>query len=390
VLCVLSENLSALCGKIINRKEHKVLRKGHEEKFNLGMEERLHLKGLNGLRAIAAISVVIAHIQLRGFQFNDRWPRWLGTYSVTIFFTLSGFLITYLLLTEKKKSGISIRNFYMRRILRIWPLYFAYLFIAIIIIYVQTPGKLPGSLPFYLFFAANVPNILSASLPYLGHYWSLGVEEQFYLFWPWFIKKPVNVFKVMVIFISIFFVLRLIARYLYLKQGYFIPINTLNHTRFDCMTVGGLGAYLCFKKNKLFLWFTSNKITELVCWICIGFIATNKFNITTFLNHDIVSLVALGLIVNLGFNSRPMINLENRFFDLLGKISYGIYVIHPLVLIGLQNFLDRLSITQAWESFIFFFGSLALTIGTAWLSYTFFEKRFLLLKDRFSVVKNSG
>lgn len=354
------------------------------------MEERLHLKGLNGLRAIAAISVVIAHIQLRSFQFNDRWPRWLGTYSVTIFFTLSGFLITYLLLTEKKRTGVSIRNFYLRRILRIWPLYYAYLFIAIIIIYLQTPGKLPGLLPYYLLFAANVPNILSTSLPLLGHYWSLGVEEQFYLFWPWLIKKPVHVFKVMVIFICVFFVLRLIARYLYLHHGYFIPINALNHTRFDCMAVGGIGAYLCFKKNTLFLWFTTNKITELVCWICLGFIAANKFNITPFINHDIVSLVALGLIVNLGFNSRPMINLENRFFDFIGKISYGIYVIHPLVLIGLQNFLDRLNIAQAWESFIFFFGALLLTIGIAWLSYTFFEKKFLQLKDRFSAVKSSG
>lgn len=72
------------------------------------MEKRLHLKGLNGLRAIAAISVVIAHIHLDGFVYNDRWPRWLGTYSVTIFFTLSGFLITYLLLNEKQRTVISI------------------------------------------------------------------------------------------------------------------------------------------------------------------------------------------------------------------------------------------------------------------------------------------
>jgi peptidoglycan/LPS O-acetylase OafA/YrhL len=354
------------------------------------MEERLHLKGLNGLRAIAAIGVVIAHIPRHGFKFNYLWPRWLGTYSVTIFFTLSGFLITYLLLTEKKQTEISIRNFYIRRILRIWPLYFAYLLIAVIIICIQAPGKLPGLLPYYLFFAANIPNILSTSLPFLGHYWSLGVEEQFYLFWPWLIKKPVNVFKVMVIFICIFFVLRLIARYLYLKYGYFIPINALNHTRFDCMAVGGIGAYLCFKKNKLFLLFTANKITELVCWLCLGLIAVNKYNITPFLNHDIVSLMALGIMVNLSFNDRCIISLENRFFDFLGRISYGIYVIHPLVLIGLKNLLDWVNMARAWDSFIFFFGAPLLTIGIAWLSYTLFEKRFLRLKDRFSVVKSSG
>ena len=354
------------------------------------MEKRLHLKGLNGLRAIAAISVVIAHIQLHGFKFNYLWPRWLGTYSVTIFFTLSGFLITYLLLTERNKAPISIRKFYLRRILRIWPLYFAYLLIAVILIYIQTPEKLTGLLPFYLFFAANVPNILSTSLPYLGHYWSLGVEEQFYLFWPWLIKKPVHVFKAMLIFLIIFFILRIIARYLYLKYGYFIPINALNHTRFDCMVIGGMGAYLCFTKNKIFRWFMANRFTELICWTCFCLIAANKYNITPFLNHQVVSLIALGIMVNLSFNDRAIISLENRFFDFLGRISYGIYVIHPMVLIAVKNLLSPLHMSQGPESLIFFISVLLLTIGIAWLSYEFYEKRFLQLKDKFSVVKTSG
>lgn len=354
------------------------------------MEERLHLKGLNGLRAIAAISVVIAHIHLDGFIYNDRWPRWLGTYSVTIFFTLSGFLITYLLLTEKKKATISIRKFYIRRALRIWPLYFAYLLVALILIYVQTPEKLPGLLPYYLFFAANVPNILSTSLPYLGHYWSLGVEEQFYLFWPWLIKKPANTFKAITTFLAIFFTGRLIVRFLYITYGYFIPINAFNHTRFDCMAVGGMGSYLCFAGNKFFRKVAVNKFTEVLCWLCLCLVITNKYHITPFFDHDIISLMTLGLIMNLSFANRPIISLENRFFDLLGRISYGIYVIHPLVLIGLGKMLGQLNISRAWESFDLFFGALIITIGMAWLSHEFFEKRFLRLKDRFSVVKSSG
>lgn len=355
------------------------------------MEERLHLKGLNGLRAIAAISVVIAHIHLTGLQNTNLWPRWFGTYSVTIFFTLSGFLITYLLLTEKKKTAdISIRNFYIRRALRIWPLYFAWLLVTLLIIYLQTPEKLPGSLPYYLFFAANLPNIFANSLPYLGHYWSLGVEEQFYIFWPWLIKKPRNVLKAMIIFISIFFAVRLTARYLYLHYGFFIPINLLNHTRFDCMAIGGIGAYLCFKKNKLFLQLTLNRITEVLSWFSLCLIAITKFHVTTFLDHDIVSLVALCLMTNLCFNSKPLLSLENRFFDLIGRISYGIYVIHPLVILGLGKLLDQYNMALLWKNLIIFFGVLLCTVGIAWLLYEFFEKRFLLLKNRFTVVQNTG
>ena len=93
------------------------------------MEEKLHLKGLNGIRAIAAVSVVLSHVALPGIKLPYVLSiGGLAQYGVTIFFTLSGFLITYLLFKEKEQTAISIRKFYIRRILRIWPLYFAYLF----------------------------------------------------------------------------------------------------------------------------------------------------------------------------------------------------------------------------------------------------------------------
>jgi peptidoglycan/LPS O-acetylase OafA/YrhL len=351
------------------------------------MEERLHLKGLNGLRAIAAISVVIFHIRLPDFQFNYLWPKWIGLYAVTMFFTISGFLITFLLLKEKEKTEISVRNFYIRRILRIWPLYFGYLLVALTIIYLQTPQKLPGTLPYYLLFAANIPNLLNATLPYLKHYWSIGAEEQFYIFWPWLIKKSKNSFKVILFFIIVILVLKTIAHLVSLKYHTVVPIEVLDYTRFECMATGGLGACLYLQKNKIFMWFTSNRITEILCWLYVCLTASGRH--IRFVNHDTLSLVTVCLIVNFNFKKNALINLDNRVFDFLGRISFGIYIFHPLIIYCLKHFLPQLNMTRGWELATFFFGVLFLTIGISWLSYEFFEKRFLKLKDRFTVIKNT-
>jgi len=108
---------------------------------------------------------------------------------VTIFFTLSGFLITYLLLKEKEISRIKIKDFYVRRVLRIWPLYYLYFALCMITVALFKVQFDAASVPFYLLLAANVPFILNTTLPFLAHYWSLGVEEQFYLFFPHIAKR---------------------------------------------------------------------------------------------------------------------------------------------------------------------------------------------------------
>ena len=99
------------------------------------MNDTFHLKGLNGLRAIASITVVIGHIEL--IKNNNKLDNYLsaienwGSLGVNLFFVLSGFLITTLLLREKKaEQTINLKNFYIRRILRIWPLYFIILLLS--------------------------------------------------------------------------------------------------------------------------------------------------------------------------------------------------------------------------------------------------------------------
>src|SRR5689334_8705907 len=104
----------------------------------------IYLKGLNGIRTIAAFGVLLAHLKLWASDLKNTINEnpW-GPFGVTMFFALSGFLITYLLLKEKDQSNgkIAIRKFYVRRILRIWPLYFLYLFICLTALFVENNGN---------------------------------------------------------------------------------------------------------------------------------------------------------------------------------------------------------------------------------------------------------
>jgi peptidoglycan/LPS O-acetylase OafA/YrhL len=140
---------------------------------------------LDGWRCISIIIVLIAHSrEVSGYHSSwDRWIRWLpdGHFGVEVFFVISGFLITYLLFQEREKRGnINLKEFYIRRVLRIFPAYFCYLAVVFIITFI-TAAKLSlidwlSSLSFTVNYA-KPPWII-------GHLWSLSVEEQFYLIWP--------------------------------------------------------------------------------------------------------------------------------------------------------------------------------------------------------------
>ncbi len=354
------------------------------------MEKGLHLKGLNGLRAIAALCVVISHMRSGFPELIEPSHNLIAVadYAVTVFFTLSGFLITYLLCLEKEKGGINIRNFYTRRILRIWPLYFAYLFIAIIVIYFESPGKLPGSLPYYLFFAANVPTILASHLPHLAQYWTLGVEEQFYFFWPWIIKRSRSIMKGIVIFTGCFLAVKIICRIIYFETGNIFLLRSIVINRFECLSFGAMAAVLCIQENKTFFKIVTHKIMQLVCWLSLPLMGLNLFHVTPLLDHDLVTLVTIVLIVNLAFNDNTLLSLENRFFDLLGRISYGIYIIHPLLNLLFRNTISPLKIPTQTKLWIIYPGVMISTILLAWLSFEYFERPFLNVKKRYSTVKN--
>lgn len=186
--------------------------------------------------------------------------------AVTIFFALSGFLITYLLLVEKKQGEIKIEKFYLRRIFRIWPIYYLYLFISIVLSFIYWQNLLNISSLFYFFLLANIPPIFFNSLPLLSHYWSLGVEEQFYLFWPHVLKNVK--FSSLYIIIFSFILIFNILKYLIYHHSVNINIDKLyifiSSFRIDCMAIGGLGALFLYFKNLIILKIIYNKFVQLV------------------------------------------------------------------------------------------------------------------------------
>lgn len=352
------------------------------------MSQSIHLPGLNGLRAIAALTVMWGHIFLGPFGywgFDGDYRSIFPLDGVTLFFVISGFLITYLLLNEQGQTGgISIKKFYVRRILRIWPLYYVYLGVALLL----TQEAFGKELLYYIFFGANIPFAMGISLWPVVHYWSLGVEEQFYLFWPWIVKKT-SLKSI------IYVILTIMVVWITCKILFWTPVDKspifrfFAITRFDCMMTGALGAVLYYQRNKWFLKLVQNK------WIASTAVLLLIFSqwlemVPAIIQPQIVAVVSLVAIVGQLSEQKPLINLENKIMDRTGKISYGIYVIHPLLIWGFSNIWQKLNFNLSVSVQVPMIYALItiVTLVIAQLSYWFLEHPFLKIKDRFAVVQS--
>ena len=363
-----------------------------------GGHVKVHFKGLNGLRAIAALAVIVCHVNLNLSLFGlKRLPYYdLAGYGVTLFFALSGFLITYLLLEERATFGsISLRSFYYRRILRIWPLYYLNLILCIIILRysgIPTPG-----LVYYFVMAANVPNMTGHEIFLLGHYWSIGVEEQFYVFWPLVVSNTRRLGRSLLVFLALFACVKLAAWgvWFWTHGGVGLPRLVVEHFRFHCMAIGGLAAILWrqrsdFSQRALTILFSTP--VQLIAWSPVVLAALNRFHVASIADNDLFAVASAVLILNVSCNPRSIVSLENRFFDYLGRISYGIYVYHGPVIFFAGLMLHHLAVPGKWKLVLAYVVVILMSIVVAGLSYEYFEKRFIDLKKRFSPVQsqNSG
>lgn len=359
--------------------------------MSLDKENRLYLPGLNGIRAVAALTVLFGHMFS---PFGDwgleplslRIP--LPEEPVTTFFVISGFLITYLLMNEiAKTNDINIPKFYMRRVLRIWPLYYVYMILAILAV-VLLKSDVNESVWYYTFFSGNISHALGIGLIPLFHYWSLGVEEQYYLWYPWVVKyNKKRVLNVVIALCVIWFGLKM-GSYVFLGKGFAYKIFSI--TRFDCMMIGAIGAILYYKKAKWFVRLCANRIVVIMAWILFFTSGLYAQHIPAPIRAEYISVISL-LVIMAGLVSKPL--LENRVMNYLGKISYGIYVIHPLLIFVGSHIVksaELLSNAHGGGHTLVFAGVSTLTIVLASLSYKFLEMPFLRLKDKFSVVKSTN
>lgn len=374
----------------------------------------VYFPNLNGVRFIAAFSVLIHHTEqikyLMGLENNytNFFIKNMGKLGVGLFFVLSGFLITYLLLSEKKRRGdISAKDFYIRRILRIWPLYFIIVLLGFFVFPAIPIFNEPlrdqyyfdadffKRLPFFLLFLPNLGFVFFRS-PYLcAQTWSVGVEEQFYAIWPWIIKSknPVKTFvKLLVGFLTI---LGLIWLYVFkisdLSEETKLKVQEglvlfFSQFRILTMMIGGIGAYLIFTKKEKILTVLFRKDVQIIVYAILALMLGTGFHFPG-LNMEFYGLFFCFFILNVSQNPKSLIYLEQKIIHYLGKISYGIYIYHPAVIVlcinSIHYFFGK-TINHLTFNLILYPTAILLTIIVCDLSFRFIETPLLKLKNRFN------
>ena len=343
--------------------------------------KREHFPSLNGFRAVSVIIVVIFHLTLSNSPLYQ--TVFNGSLGVDVFFVLSGFLITTLLLKEKAETGtISLRLFYIRRSLRILPAAYLCIIIVALLNYFFDLKINYLYLLAAAFFVVNFEFLAPLKTPLVSHYWSLSVEEQFYLIFPVIVKKNFKLFVVFILFIV--FVLPLIF-----TMQYFIP--QLNHgllfaithffIKFQGIAVGCLFAVLCFKNLIKLKHNRYHIILKILLTIAIfSIVHTGSVNVFSVYTNLIISLlIGWLLMLNLfSVNDWFYKFLNNKYVAKIGVLSYSIYIWHLLILNlpGSPKFISDFPI------------SILIIFLVAWISYNYWEKPFLKLKSRFAVIKD--
>jgi len=365
-------------------------------------QPKVFFSGLNELRAIAAFSVLFYHVELNNrrlkttslfdFPLLEDFISNLGNAGVGLFFVLSGFLITYLLLEEKSAAGdISIAQFYKRRILRIWPLYFIVIGIAFFLLpmlYKSFPLFFEGqsyfilkieklhygtNLLLYLFFLSNVAVKIFSPVAGAAQTWSVSVEEQFYLIWPWVIKLFSRVLIPVLVLIIICVGIGSYYANWFSNPAIRAFVQTFN---IDFMAVGGLCAVLYRKHKAAFSrlgndrWFFATVIASVVIQLFVEV-------------YPITLSASFALLIVCVIERQ----VKSNFLDVLGKWSYGIYMYHTAVMYISFSIVDHMNMNSpVGDRLMQYALVIGLTVGISCLSYRYVELFFLKLKQKFSPV----
>lgn len=351
---------------------------------------------MDGLRGLAILLVVIYH----NFDFtNYFFFGWLG---VDLFFVLSGFLITDILMRTLGQPGF-LRNFYTRRILRIFPLYYLVLFLILVLL--PLFKSLGPGLDYYedhqLWLWAYLQNWLyTFKHPYgskiLLHFWSLAVEEQFYLLWPvtiLLIRKPKILFAIAGGLLLVAGITRFVLWNLHIENLAYA--NLFLFTRIDGICVGCMLALL--------MKIDFNYLKRNVAWIVLilavfnflFYLFNKKFSpgspFLAFVGYTTFAIL-FGLLVYEGVLGRIMIinkAFNNKLMKFFGKISYGLYVYHWPVYVLLfpvfkHFFTSQVALSNLPANIVSALCVITISVIISVISYRYFESYFLRLKNRFA------
>ncbi len=310
-----------------------------------------------------------------------------------LFFVLSGFLITYLLLWENKHKGkINLPNYLLRRFLRVWPLYFLIVLFGFFL-FPKLPYGVETVHEFwrYAMFLSNIDEIylgLKDSLNFLTATWTVSVEEQFYITWGILIglfsfrKKATYL-----IFFSAIIVLSLIFRYYNLHDDRILYYHTFSVM--SELAFGGIIGYLAFE-GSIIKWFKLMKRWQILLGYAIIALLftfdTYIFKGPLFVFERFVPGLAFSfMIMEQVFAERSLIKIDKvPYFFKSGELTYGFYMFHCLYMYYWSIFFANNGWTDSiWYFVLYILVNFASTCLTAYLSYHYFERPFLNLKRLF-------
>jgi peptidoglycan/LPS O-acetylase OafA/YrhL len=366
---------------------------------------RKHLPALDGIRGVAILLVMSSHLAER-FRFFHLVPRaikraiFAGWSGVDLFFVLSGFLITGALLDSKGLHGF-FRNFYARRTLRIFPLYYATLVICFVLIPLIYPGVYHhvgyrtafGYWPWFFTYMVDVLVAWKGFVFVGGHFWTLAVEEHFYLAWPFLVKK-LNDRKLVGVCVAFILIAEVSRLAIAIHGTYAVAPYALTLCRLDGLSLGALLAIIVRRPTGVERLAQIARVTfpaALVAYAVVLYWRPGQYGVfQQTVGYTVTeTLYASGLVLALAYkNVASMLSVSTlRFF---GKISYALYIFHPFIFLqtghflGLGRYESDFTSSSAGRLLIFSIISVGGSIAAAVISWHVLEYPCLRLKRLFS------
>ncbi len=358
----------------------------------------MRLPNLHAFRFFAALGVIIFHVEHKKHLFGlpslwhiNFFTSHVGYHAVTFFFVLSGFLITHLLLKEIDQRGkINFKNFYLRRILRIGPVFYITLLIGFFILPALSIGQMPGqsyileekfwpTLTQSIFFISNLTLVMYGSVPGFDQSWSVSTEEQFYLLWPLvltLIARP-RLPAALICIIIAGCVIRFLTKDMPIIGG----LAELN--RFGCMSIGALAAY--YLNRGQIRWLLNSYAFGASAVVAIAIMCSVEiYAVIVWIEPELISVAFAVFILNISLGRQKSLPLEGPLFTRLGNYSYSAYMYHNAIIIFVLN----LAMRHGMQSNVIIYGTiLAGTFVASALSWKFVENPVLDFKDRMYSVK---
>lgn len=346
-------------------------------------------------------------------RYSDH-SHWAVELDVTMFFVLSGFLISFILLQEKQGTGnINLGNFYKRRILKIWPLYYLILIIGFFVLpyfgewfyHTKSDTLFEHFWVKFILALLFLPPILGmgkGKLPLtMATMWSVRVEEFFYLFWPLLLKRSKNFIKLCIAVIMGYVGLKLCIDIIiiffknHLSSANILRAGAIQHSigsyQVSAMAIGAIGAHTVISKKTSILSFLYRRDVQWVVYIIMAVMLIYYINVPL-LNVEVFSVLFTIVILNLATNPNSILYLEYKWMKYMGRTAYGIYLYNSITRAFSLQIVESIYRRElaGWQMEIMYYSIASISVLiVAIISYEFFEKPFLRLKDKYTIVKTT-